>query len=334
VVPLLACFGVLAFPYILFVWLTTGMLRLETKSGDNISYAQAIARGASFQEAVYGITDDLTGVGLNMRSNRDVLRATRQSPAALIQHVALGARTNLPVLARQLAGPALGAPILLVLVGLGLLGRSPSPPSIRDHLLLAATFGLVLLAFTTLIWFSGRYLLLFLPFLLIWAASGVHHVGVWTLETGRSLALRETVRRLAAAATALGSALLLIAMTQRSIMSISDFAPGNARAREIGRSLLRHGSRRTRIATRDPVLAYYAGALYIPLPHSSGETALRYIERAEPDYMVLENRHDEDYLTEWIGSGVPSPHAQLQRRWIAGRDTVLVVRWTGNERTP
>jgi hypothetical protein len=62
-----------------------------------------------------------------------------------------------------------------------------------------------------------------------------------------------------------------------------------------------------------PAIGFYAGASDWPLPYCNGETALRYIEKKNPDFIVLQSANAGvfPYVRDWLEKGIPDKRAQL-----------------------
>ena len=60
-------------------------------------------------------------------------------------------------------------------------------------------------------------------------------------------------------------------------------------------------------------IPYYARAEFIGLPYSSSATAIKYILKKKPDFVVLRGtlRQDRPYLEEWLKDGALDSHLRL-----------------------
>lgn len=76
-----------------------------------------------------------------------------------------------------------------------------------------------------------------------------------------------------------------------------------------------------------PLVAYYAGDSWNPLPEASSALAARYVRAKHPDLVVLEPRDaDRFYLAAWRSDGIPLPADLLYRTPGASSRAVQVYR--------
>jgi hypothetical protein len=80
-------------------------------------------------------------------------------------------------------------------------------------------------------------------------------------------------------------------------------------------------------------LTYHAGAQFSHFPYSTGEMALRYLDAAGIDYVVLRSgKKFTKYYEEWLTHGIPNQRAELLKLPpVAGADTLEVFRWHRRE---
>jgi 4-amino-4-deoxy-L-arabinose transferase-like glycosyltransferase len=202
-------FVVLALPEVIFIYKSTGKVRLEVKSAIFFYTARRILAaettpGMSYKSpaggheeassepnvdswlrweekwATYGIDSRLNGTGITMRSFAASVREvqiTRKDLFLLVK----GIGRNAPVLLRRFSSDWLGAPLLPALAVLGALRRPWRGPQASSRLffMLIAAVPLVANAFA-LVADEPRYSFIFVPLLSIWAANGLFEVGQWT----------------------------------------------------------------------------------------------------------------------------------------------------------
>jgi hypothetical protein len=78
---------------------------------------------------------------------------------------------------------------------------------------------------------------------------------------------------------------------------------------------------------------YYAGAAMTYLPYASGDLALRYVAKARPDFIVLEEemKIELPYLAAWFDNGIPDARARLvYDEGGPGRERIKIYRWVVN----
>jgi hypothetical protein len=80
-------------------------------------------------------------------------------------------------------------------------------------------------------------------------------------------------------------------------------------------------------------LTYHAGAQFTYFPYCTGDLALRYLDAAQVDYVVL--RRGEKftrYYEEWLAHGIPDQRAEAVPLFSgAAADKFVVYRWHRNK---
>jgi hypothetical protein len=79
-------------------------------------------------------------------------------------------------------------------------------------------------------------------------------------------------------------------------------------------------------------VAYHAGADHVYFPYCDGETALRFLDAAQVDYVVLRrDRRFTQYYEDWLTYGIPDNRAEsVDVSSIAGTQKFVVFRWHRN----
>jgi hypothetical protein len=103
--------------------------------------------------------------------------------------------------------------------------------------------------------------------------------------------------------------------------------------KEMGLWIGRQQNRPVRIMDLSIPLAYHAGAQFTYFPYCTGELALRYLDAAQVDYVVLRRGEKfTQYYEDWLTHGVPDHRAELlQLSSVAGADKFVVFRWHRGE---
>ena len=358
-------FVAFALPEIIFLDRSTGKLLLEGKSTILFSYtgrrilAAERHPGANFVSdggrlevpspvpdveggypekwegkwAFYGIDPQLSETGTAMRPFAGIVRETHIRIKDLIPLVAKGIRLNLPELYRNFSAGWLGAPLLPALAFLGAFRRPWRGPQATTRLLVMLLTAVPSLATLFVLWGDPRYFFIFVPLLCIWAANGVFEFGRWiraSIAGTRWNALSHS-----AFVQWCFPALLVIAMVYGSAKQVGkqfEFSDSASPARinkDLGLWIGRQQDRPIRIMDLSLPLSYHASAQqHVYFPYCTGDVALRYLDAAQVDYIVL--RRDKKftkYYEIWLTSGIPNRRAELvQLPPMAGADEFIIYR--------
>jgi hypothetical protein len=296
----LLCFGLVAAPYILWLSLQTGDLRLQTKSVLNVATELRIQEGMSVYAAAFAVGPELTDEGVWLHPN-DVVRGHRPSAS---DYINIGLKRSMDVLrdAAVAVGGSVefGSPALFGLAFLGLFGRPSRLRELIDqtHILFLLLISVVALFFA---YFSDpRFYVLLLPAFCIWASPGLQSLAQWARSTFSSWGI--PIARLAVAlalAAVIGPAALLAA---KKMLSTHESQTVKALAATMGQ-----GIDQIRIAGTSTPFAFHAKADFVWLPYSDERTALRYLAKHRVTHVVLESDWLDTvpYLRSWAESGVP-----------------------------
>jgi hypothetical protein len=167
------------------------------------------------------------------------------------------------------------------------------------------------------LWGDSRYYFIFIPFLCIWAANGLFEVGLWVAAAigakawggfARHEAFQWVVPGLLGAAMIIGSVKPVV-----SLYEFSDSAMPTRIDKELGEWLGRRQDHDIRIMDLSLPLSYHAHARqHVYFPYCTGDLALRYLDTAKVDYIVL--RHGGKftrYYQDWLTNGIPDHRAEL-----------------------
>ena len=186
---IIASFGLIAIPYLGFLRTQTGKFILEAKSKLNYTIGTRFNSGMPYNQAAWGISQDLAEEG----PLRESYRYAAFSPyptdlLTLARYVATTAMRNKEGVYQTLVSSYAGfGPFLLVLVFLGWFGEDWN-----QHRLIAEMFLFCILIFMILILLSAhllqfRYFLPILPLVLIWASKGIDQLSQWAKNTALNL---------------------------------------------------------------------------------------------------------------------------------------------------
>jgi hypothetical protein len=129
------------------------------------------------------------------------------------------------------------------------------------------------------------------------------------------------------AAVVLGSSL-------RNVPRLGNFQQSSRDSRvveEVGEWIRRQQDRPATIMDVTTQIAFHAAGQWIHPPYANGEVALRFLDAARVDYVVLRRQDSNwsDYSRDWYERGIPSSRAELVRVWsdpyFSGE--LKIVRW-------
>jgi hypothetical protein len=167
--------------------------------------------------------------------------------------------------------------------------------------------------------------------IVVWAGRGLTRLSAWARETAKGLGLLE-LPSLAIQAVVLVSSIGLVILASEHGVRRSDemsqsWQPAFRDDAVVGR-WLRSQEREPRIADTSPTIAYYAGAVLIRLPWTDSSTAVRYIERLKPSFVILHEsqRNTRPYLAEWFVRP-PDERLILVKAFEGSAGMTRVYRW-------
>ena len=335
IVALAATFAAVAAPNIVFLTLSTGSLRIEAKGTVAYQWGQRIDSGMTYQEAAYAIGQDLNGRGVYMVPSLQVINAVHIDPARYLRYLMAAARRSHAEIELTITGePALGSPILFVLVVVGLVGRSWD----RRRLALEVTPGAAAVAMVLILlsvqqlWFRFFYALL--GPLLLWAGKGADELGEWGSNTAASVASRAPVARAAGAALKWVAIGLVLVLSIRAVPDLAQFKDSLFANRvRAGRWLAQQPPRDKSVMDLGNQVAYYAGADLLYLPYATSDVALRYVAKRKPDYIVLMGAPKAylPYTAQWFDVGIPDARARLvYDDSTSAEERLKIYRWAGD----
>lgn len=337
----IAVFAVLASLQIILIYRATGKLRLEGKSAINFALGSGVLEGQDSNES-YAINDKLEPVGVWMRPNVDVLDETHIALKRTPYFVAAALRRNIPTLLEYLSARWFGSPFLLALALLGLLRRPWRRPLASRHLyVLLVPVIAVAAALCVLHTNSPRYYFVLLPFLVIWAANGLVEVNRWTKTTVAASGFRWVNPALSGGIVSGLVALAVVITPIAAVRNLHHFKSGSSEGRvtkDVGLWIREHNNLLSgssiRIMDLSTPLAFHAGAQYVHFPYTNAQNAIRFLDAAKVDYVVLRRGAKfADYYEDWLARGIPD--ARAERVYVsseANPGAFLVYAWHRNEK--
>jgi 4-amino-4-deoxy-L-arabinose transferase-like glycosyltransferase len=354
-------FFALALPEVIFIYESTGKVRLEEKS--EISFytsrrilAAQMTPGADYESADggheipssapnaesgerweekwawYGVDSHLQGTGAAMRSFGDSVRGIRITRKDIF-FLEKSVGRNISVLLQRLSSDWLGAPFLPALALLGALRRPWRRPqaSSRLFVLLVAAVPIVANPFA-LMPSDPRYSFIFVPLFCIWAASGLFELGQWMRASSAAAGWKLAARPLVSKFIVPGLIGLVVIVTSakgvRALDDLRESAVSSRVDKELGLWIGHQQNDPIRIMDLQIPLAYHAGAQFSHFPYCTGESALRYLDEAQVDYIVL--RRDEiftKYYADWLVDGIPDARAERLHVPPDTNAVFVVYRW-------
>ena len=357
-------FSFFALPVVFFIYKSTGRLMLEAKSTTIMYFDTRILAaqqrpGVDFVSAgglhdlpsaapsveqpvfpwpilwaYYAIDSELKETGFAMRPWAETARDERVNPKDVFSLLLAVLPKASSQLFKQLTAFWFGAPLLPLAI-LGVFRR----PWRRPQAILRLYFTFITIApvFATLFIFWGenpRYYFIFAPILSIWAANGLLGIATWTKASlsasGWDILARRPVYQW------ILPGLVVLAMIISAVIPVtrnfefSTYAPPARVDKEIGLWIGRQQSRPIRVMDLTLPLSFHADAeQHVYFPYTTGTLALRYLDKAKVDYVVL--RHGQNYTKyykEWLEEGIPGPQAErLQLPPVPGAEGFVIYKW-------
>ncbi len=305
IIPLF--FLILGLPYIIWLSIHAGGLRIEGKTPLNMAVQLRQMAGEPYFDAQYAMDDNLVPHGVFMIPHEDALRLFH---FGIVDYIMLLKAKAIYVAQNAAAfvagGLKFGSPALFVLAITGFFGQSRSRQAALDRiylfLILAfATFGTFFIYYT-----DERFYLIFIPVFCIFAAGGLSRLTLWARDVTSVLGGGTRLQSLAsgsAAASILALVLLpSLALTRRDFLEELQTRPVKAFAER-----LQSDGGVPHIADTTPTLAFHASATFVKFPYSSEETAIKYFRKRGVNFVVLRGSAIDmrPYIKKWLASGVP-----------------------------
>ena len=330
-IPFLAA----SIPYVAYLSVHTGGLRLEGKSVMNVAIAERINSGMSEPEAVFGVGQDLQEEGPWLSPNQWVLNAPPAvSVIGLIKEWIASTPRNRHDVHGFVLSANFGVELMPVLVTLGLFGRPWNRRRIlHEAVLLSIFFGYVVILLGQH-FIAFRYVVPLLPFLLVWASNGILVETSWLMETLKRLAGH---RIRAAEWVAIGNvSLLIVALLLLAGRAFSpagafgDDSPPQAFLKEAGIWLAQNRPGPKKIMSNGNVVPYYGGGTALIFPFADPTVTLQYIRAKHPDFLVLMRSppYAEGLYRGWFDHGIPDQAARLiYSAGPASNPQVAIYQW-------
>ncbi len=328
-------FALIALPYIVYLTTVTGTFHIEGKTIINNELGKQHLDGISENISGYLVAENLEEKGVWLRPQSELAKSsTSVGYRTTLKIMFSKGLKNLQAVIENISSkPFLGGPLILPLVIIGLFRSNWDSNRASGELMLLLTAAGSLAAMTTIIYmFEVRYHYILIPFMVIWAACGIKELKNWAQETLTNLQLQALPPviggRFVEGLTACLLAGIFMAggkITTKNFM----LDPMSSIRRTAGEWLATTPGNKA-IMDLDTVATFHAGAKYIPMPYCDSQTALKYIEKKEVDFIVLksgdiERGHERPYLQEWLNNGIPSPSITLTNQFNVDENKRLLI---------
>ena len=238
---------------------------------------------------------------------------------------------------RTIFTEAFASPLLVALVVLGLFGRPwKRALTISQCYLLFVVLGVPGVALAGSPFVDTRYLIHFLPAMIIWAANGIFLLFQWVGITMRLAGLEAPIARRSGIAAGLISSALLVMIAShgvRKVWDLTTFDYNSQFLKQAGRWLDTFAPGPKTVMDASTIVAFYAGASFIGFPYADGSLALKYIDKKRVDFIVLRDDWPSTipYVKDWLENGIPDRRAQLIYRDNTERGRILIYKWNDKE---
>jgi hypothetical protein len=219
------------------------------------------------------------------------------------------------VLLGRLSSPWAGGPLMFGLAMVGFLLRPWPRDAALGHLFVTLAAVGCLVGPLSTPYHNERYTFVLFPFLIIWGSEGIVQVFRWAEATAGSVVSAGSRRRVCG--IALSGVVLLVIMAS-SLRNVPGLFPGPDTRVVVDVGQWIHGQQDRPVTIMDVTgrLAFHAGGQWIHPPYASGDVALRFLDAARVDYVVLRQEDGwMDYYRDWYLHGIPSARAELVPVW-------------------
>jgi 4-amino-4-deoxy-L-arabinose transferase-like glycosyltransferase len=325
VLALVLPFVALAAPYVVFLSAHSSHVRVEGKSLLNLDIGLRMGQGMTYTVAADAIDRNLNQTGPELSQDYFFEPAGYSRPSLgeitafawqnLLRHV----REIAHVLASRLCGTAAFA----LLAAFGFFAGPWSRQRVWNQAILTAYGVVIAVSLASVFHFWDRYFVGFVPLLIVWGANGIAVID-------RALVARFGRGWLGFASLAVAGTLLIALLFSTKIRFVDDSQ--SLVERTAGSWLAENGGPGSRILSISDQSVFYAGGTWWMLPYTpDDDTALRYVKKVDPNYVVLDSDYaaERPYVMKWLASGIPDRRARVvfSLKPPGGPDIAL-IRWS------
>ena len=333
----LAIFLLLAVPYMAYLYRHTGHVRLEGKWNINYTIANRIRSGMEYNEAAYGLGQDLQPTGPLLDPFRFAAYTPYKSSLTdkLTTLFGMAKRNTQTVYSYLFYDRVISSPVIIGLIALAWFARAWNRRRLEQELIVFAMAGTLVFLILTSSNPEFRYLLGLIALSMLWIARGIDEIRAWTVESASLLRLAPSwlLRSSIGYCVQIACFVLILGIAERGARSLFLFnceQQNFSSLKQAGVWLGDHGAAGKRIACASTVITYYSKATIIGLPDASPNQALSYIGSEHIDFVVLDSwsARDRPEEREWLRNGMPDSRATLVYQ-IGSNDAaqVEVYRW-------
>lgn len=328
IVLYVACFAVIAAPYVLFLRAHTGRWLLSGKGGIAYSHMRVVSsKGWAVGDRwIWGFDSAGTEVrGLSdERFEYSMLRDVVSEPVEFGKRVAKNARSLERLL---LTNYKFFSPILMILLVVGLLHEpwSRQRAAKEGFLLLCAVPNSIYLAFMV----EVRFLAVLFPVLVLWASCGVTVCQRWLVETLENLFKKRLSGAGQRLATLAPVALTLTAISLGHLPTIRQYkAELPYEYKEVGAWMKSNLPADAGVMSRNETPPFYGEKRWVAFPNSSCKEAIWYARTHGAEYVLVDERVVRKYRPQYIPLIEGEPPAELEpvKSWAFPNGRMLVFR--------
>jgi 4-amino-4-deoxy-L-arabinose transferase-like glycosyltransferase len=330
-----AMFMLLASPYIIWLHAETGRWQLENKSPLNNTLSEYILEGSSIEEAGHRIDTDLTERGVWIQPNLAIIQSYEFS-IRLLGRLLLGKAKGVFIyLLDTIVGRwTFGSPMLFALSVLGLFCIPWRREHAANQLFLFLILGIASSGLFFIYYFADRFLLIFLPFLIVWASNGIMKLARWTSSTMRLVFGRVPHHPRFEVAFVFITTAIVPLITLPSVHGRLTDMKHSRSLKIAGEWLNTYAPGPKNVMDVSTIVSFHASATFVPFPYCDSSVALRYIDKRKVNFIVI---HEQDptsrpYLKDWVENGIPSSRAKEIYTTSATRaERIIIYEWNSGQ---
>ena len=310
----LVCFALFALPYVIFLYRHTHHLRLEGKSEVNYVIISRINSGLDPGIAAAGVSDAGEDSGPLITPNSFIGKpaARPHGVREAVNFFATAASRNWRAFVNGLLPTYFVLPIV-ALCAIALFREPWSARRLGDEMLFALMLALACVSMLLTPFISWRFVLPFMPFLIIWMAKGMDELSLWSKETLVNSLGGESrwsyAQSLVAAALVL-AVLVAGAKATEGMVALSEARADSLYLKEAGLALRDRAQGKT-VMDLGTIVAFYSGATWLPTPAGSVAGVSRFIDLHQPDFVVVHPSNDRAWQQELATAIAANPRAHL-----------------------
>jgi 4-amino-4-deoxy-L-arabinose transferase-like glycosyltransferase len=331
--PLLAAFLILASPYVAWLSAQSGQFRWEGKTPINLAIIGAQAAGKNIDEVMLGINPDLDDIGVWNMSNLSLIKLYPVTETNVISAICVKWPSNVFNAFTTIKRNSFGSIVLSSLIVLGMFSKSWNRElTISQSYLVFVVIGVPFVIMMGAYFMDTRYVIIVLPVMLIWAAIGLMQLFRWAGSTMRFAGSSASLSTKIGMVVALTAGAMLFLISLRGVGQVGNltmFDYKNQPVKQAGKWLKTLVPGPKIVMDASTILAFEAGASYVPFPYAGSSLALKYIEKKKVDFIVFREAwlSTVPYIKDWLDNGIPDRRAQLIYSTDTQRGRILIYKW-------